>query len=55
MLPNDKQMAALIKRIQKEANTHIQQTKKVNNKATEEVEEPRSEIFDEMKKRPYTS
>lgn len=51
---NDKQMAALVRRIQKEANTLIEQKKRVKTPEAE-VEETKSEIFDEMKKLPYSS
>jgi hypothetical protein len=56
MLPNEKQMAALIRKIQKEANTLIAQKKKNKEELeTLPVDDASTEMFNEMKKRPYTS
>lgn len=56
MIPTDKEMAALIKKIQKEASAVAAKKAKQNKaNATEVAEEQNSEIFNEMKKRPYTS
>lgn len=56
MIPTDKEMAALIKRIQKQAGVVTAKKAKQNKQQLEEtVEEPTSDIFNEMKKLPYTS
>lgn len=56
MIPNDKQMNSLIKKIQKKVDTLAKERdKKVL--VTREVleEEPSLDVFNEMKKRPHTS
>ena len=56
MIHDDKQMEALIRKIQKEVNNNIKKKKKnVNHLEEVQVDEPSAEIFNEMKKRPYTS
>lgn len=54
MIPTDKEIANLIKKIQKKVGTTV---KKRQDTPKEEVEalDTSSEIFDEMKKLPYTS
>lgn len=54
MIPTDKEINALIKKIQKKVGTNA---KKRNDTPKEEVEvvDVSNEIFDEMKKLPYTA
>lgn len=54
MLPKDKHMNALIKKIQKKCDTHVVK-RKDTPKDEIEVEDTSSEIFNEMKRLPYTS
>lgn len=54
MIPSDKEIQALIKKIQKKVDTNAKKRKDTPN---EEVEllDPSSEIFNEMKKLPYSA
>lgn len=53
MIPTDKEMEALVKKIRKQVGTNA---KKRQDTAKEEVEVPdaSNEIFNEMKKLPYS-
>lgn len=54
MLPKDKNMAALIKKIQKKCDATV--VKRKNTPKDEvEVEDTSNDIFNEMKKLPFTS
>lgn len=54
MIPNDKEIASLIKKIQKQVGSNA---KKRNDTPKEEVELPpeSDEIFNEMKKLPFSA
>ncbi len=54
MILNDKKIAALIKKTQKKCETNV--VKRANTPKEEvEVEDTSTDIFNEMKKLPYTS
>lgn len=59
MIPTDKQINSLIKKVQKQVkiNELANAKKNKNNKELEEAVEMEApnEIFNEMKKRPYTT
>jgi predicted transcriptional regulator len=54
MIPTDKEIANLIKKIQRQVGTTAK-TRKDTPKEEVEALDTSSEIFDEMKKLPYTS
>lgn len=53
MILNDKAVLALIKKTQKKVEQEAKKRKKTQKEIVEELDTS-SEIFDEMKKRPYT-
>lgn len=56
MIPNDKQISSLIKKIQKKVDTAVKNRENKTSVIREVLEEePSLEVFNEMKKRPHTS
>ncbi len=54
MIPSDKEIAAMIKKIQKKVGSNAKK-RQDTPKNDVEVEDVSSEIFDEMKKLPFTA
>jgi hypothetical protein len=54
MMPSDKEIQALIKKIQKKVSTNAK-TRNDTPKDEVELPDPSNEIFNEMKKLPFTA